>query len=78
MNERARILRLVEEGRITPDEAGMLLEVLAEVEAPSFTPPQVSPEPPRPAPAEVAHEVSTVSPSHQSRLNRDTKSEDSI
>lgn len=51
MNERTRILRLVEEGKITPDEAAMLLEALAEVEAPRFNlpvPPQppVPPEPP--------------------------------
>lgn len=39
MNERTRILRLVEQGKITPDEAAMLLEALAEVEAPRFTPP---------------------------------------
>lgn len=47
MNERTRILRLVEEGKITPDEAAMLLEALAEVEAPRFTPP-VPPLPPVP------------------------------
>ncbi|MCX7782827.1 MAG: hypothetical protein N2318_04195 [Meiothermus sp.] len=50
MNERIRILKLVEEGKITPDEAAMLLEALAEVEAPRFTPPMppLPPVPPEP------------------------------
>lgn len=51
MNERTRILKLVEDGKITPDEATMLLEALAEVEAPArgfgFVPP-VPPVPPQP------------------------------
>jgi hypothetical protein len=56
MNERTRILKLVEGGKITPDEAAMLLEALAEVEAPrrgsGFTPtalpiPSSPPEPPQ-------------------------------
>lgn len=47
MNERMRILRMVEEGKITPEEAALLLEALAEVEAPRFTPP-VPPFPPVP------------------------------
>ncbi|WP_337867290.1 DUF4097 family beta strand repeat-containing protein [Meiothermus sp.] len=44
MNERSRILKLVEDGKITPDEATMLLQALAEVEAPArgfgFVPPE--------------------------------------
>jgi len=53
MNERTRILKLVEDGKITPDEAAMLLEALTEVEAPArgfgFIPPvpPVPPEPPQ-------------------------------
>ncbi|MBF6593197.1 MAG: DUF4097 family beta strand repeat protein [Thermaceae bacterium] len=35
MDERERIIRLVSEGKITPEEAALLLDALAEVETPS-------------------------------------------
>jgi hypothetical protein len=51
MSERSRILKLVEDGKITPDEATLLLEALAELETPArgfgFAPP-VPPIPPEP------------------------------
>ncbi|MER3480173.1 MAG: hypothetical protein C4327_06710 [Meiothermus sp.] len=46
MSERERIIKLVSEGKITPEEAALLLDALAEVEAPSRPEIPVPPVPP--------------------------------
>jgi len=48
MDERERIIRLVSEGKITPEEAALLLDALAEVETPSRLEIPVPPVPPVP------------------------------
>jgi hypothetical protein len=54
MNERERIIRLVSEGKITPDEAALLLDALAEVEGASRPEIPVPPVPPVPPVAPVS------------------------
>lgn len=54
MSERERIIRLVSEGKITPEEATLLLDALAEVEAPSRPEIPVPPVPPVPPVRPVA------------------------